>query len=57
MISATAFAFVIVPALCIGLGLAGYAWTRLSAGRLDRARAGQTVETFGKTMGPKGAQR
>lgn len=56
MISATAFALVVVPALCIGLGLAGYVWTRFSAGRLDRARAGQTMEAFGKATGPKGAQ-
>ncbi len=56
MISATAFALVVVPTLCIGLGLAGYVWTRFSAGRLDRARAGQSADAFAKTAGPKGAR-
>lgn len=56
LISATVFAFVVVPALCLGLGLAGYAWTRLSAGRLDRARAGQVADAFGETAGSKNAE-
>ncbi|WP_156383763.1 hypothetical protein [Methylobacterium sp. Leaf456] len=53
MISVTTYALVVVPAVCIGLGLAGYAWARFSAGRLDRARAAAEA----RPLGPAASKR